>query len=144
MPSPQVLLWRLFGSPMPAHTMFGLPGAIAMSPTDIVATYGSETASQVVPLFLLRNTPPDALATKMMRGSDATASMSSTRRRRVAGPMCRQLDPPGQGRAAAGDGTGGAAPRPADICARQGWPSMTLAATATSRGGGADASMEGA
>jgi hypothetical protein len=38
-------------------------------------------------LFRLLNTPPDALATKMMRGSDATASMSSTRPPNAAGPM---------------------------------------------------------
>jgi hypothetical protein len=64
-----------------------LLGAIAMSPTDIVAKNGSDTASQVVPLLLLRNTPPDALATNMTRGSDATASMSSTRPPNDAGPI---------------------------------------------------------
>ena len=48
----------------------------------------SNTGSQVVPLFLLRNTPPDADATKMMRGSLGTASMSSTRPPNAAGPMC--------------------------------------------------------
>ncbi len=53
----------MFGSPIPAQTIRGSPGAIAISPTDIVATYGSDTAVHVVPRFVLRKMPPDALAT---------------------------------------------------------------------------------
>src|SRR4051794_20181452 len=68
-PSPHVELWRLLGSPVPAHTMRGLLGAIAMSPIDNVLPNLSKTASQVVPLFLLRKIPPDAVPTKIVRGS---------------------------------------------------------------------------
>src|SRR6185503_10187277 len=65
--------------------------AMAMSPIESVFAYRSKTGCQVVPLFVLRKTPPDAVPTKMMRGSLGTASMSSTRPPNAAGPMWRQL-----------------------------------------------------
>jgi hypothetical protein len=47
--------------------------AMAMSPIESVEPKRSNTASQVVPLFRLRNTPPAALPTKIVRGSSASA-----------------------------------------------------------------------
>src|SRR6266850_452463 len=59
-PSPHDELCRLFGSPVPTHTMDGSDGAIAMSP--IVDTLSlSNTGSQVVPLLVVFQTPPDAV-----------------------------------------------------------------------------------
>src|SRR5687767_1531698 len=115
---------------MPAQTMFGLLGASAISPTDIVAKYGSETAVHVVPLFVVRNTPPDALATKMMRGVPGTASMSSTRPPNDAGPICRQLVALGHGTATAARGSGSGAAVRAGCCASVSPAQTTHSATA--------------
>src|SRR6266478_1152224 len=58
-PSPQDELCRLLGSPVPTHTTEESDGAIAMSP--IVDTLSlSNTDSQVVPLFVVFQTPHDA------------------------------------------------------------------------------------
>src|SRR5439155_12273650 len=54
-PSPQEELWRLFGSPVPTHTIEGSDGAIAMSP--IVDTPSlSNIGSHVVPLLVVFQT----------------------------------------------------------------------------------------
>src|SRR2546427_13148904 len=65
-PSPHDELWRLFGSPVPTQTIEGSEGAMAISP--IVETRSlSKTASQVMPLFTVFQTPPDATPTKTMQ-----------------------------------------------------------------------------
>src|SRR5688500_13108585 len=116
---------------MPAQTMRGLPGAIAMSPTDIVAKYGSETAVHVVPLFMLRNMPPEALATKMTLGLSGNASISSTRPPNEAGPMCRQLVAFGHGAATGVRGSGSGVFGRACCCACVSSAQMTHSAAAS-------------
>src|SRR5437660_5494250 len=87
-PSPQEELWRLFGSPVPTHTTAGSDGAIAMSP--IVDTPSlSNMGSQVVPLLVVFQTPPDAVPTYTMFGLLSTTAKSSIRPPIVAGPISR-------------------------------------------------------
>src|SRR6266513_60892 len=87
-PSPQEELCRLFGSPVPTHTTDGSEGAIAMSP--IVETPSlSNTGSQVVPLFVVFHTPPDAVPTYTMFGLLSTTAKSSMRPPITAGPISR-------------------------------------------------------
>src|SRR6266581_6984165 len=87
-PSPQDELCRLLGSPVPTHTTEGSDGAIAMSP--IVDTLSlSNTGSQVVPLFVVFHTPPDAVPTYTMLGLLSTTAKSSMRPPITAGPISR-------------------------------------------------------
>src|SRR5256714_11643404 len=87
-PSPQEELCRLFGSPVPTHTMDGSEGAIAMSP--IVETLSlSNIGSHVVPLFVVFHTPPEAVPTYTMFGLLSTTAKSSMRPPIVAGPISR-------------------------------------------------------
>jgi len=89
MPSPQVELCRLFASPVPTQTMPGSLGAIAMSPMDVDVPSRSKTGDHVVPLFVVRKTPPPAVPTKIVPGFPGTASMSSMRPPNEAGPIDR-------------------------------------------------------
>src|SRR3989441_3082196 len=87
-PSPQDELCRLLGSPVPTHTTEESDGAIAMSP--IVDTPSlSNTGSQVVPLFVVFHTPPDAVPTYTMFGLLSTTAKSSMRPPITAGPISR-------------------------------------------------------
>src|SRR5713226_2806249 len=87
-PSPQEELCRLFASPVPTHTTDGSDGAIAMSP--IVDTLSlSKIGSQVVPLFVVFQTPPEAVPTNTMFGLLSTTAKSSMRPPIVAGPISR-------------------------------------------------------
>src|SRR5258707_8953528 len=87
-PSPQEELCRLFGSPVPTHTTDGSDGTIAMSP--IVETFSlSNIGSQVVPLFVVFHTPPEAVPTYAMFGLLSTTAKSSMRPPIVAGPISR-------------------------------------------------------
>src|SRR2546427_605512 len=87
-PSPQEELWRLFGSPVPTHTIEGSDGAIAMSP--IVDTSSlSNIGSHVVPLLVVFQTPPEAVPTYTMFGLLSTTAKSSMRPPIVAGPISR-------------------------------------------------------
>src|SRR2546429_4120249 len=87
-PSPQEELWRLFGSPVPTHTIEGADGAIAMSP--IVDTSSlSNIGSHVVPLLVVFQTPPEAVPTYTMFGFLSTTAKSSMRPPMVAGPISR-------------------------------------------------------
>src|SRR5215468_9499381 len=88
MPSPQEELWRLLGSPEPTQTMEGSEGAIAMSPMVETPSL-SNTGSQVVPLFTVFQTPPEATPTKTMLGLDSTTAKSSMRPPMIAGPISR-------------------------------------------------------
>src|ERR1700741_1081157 len=87
-PSPQEELCRLLGSPVPTHTTDGSDGAIAMSP--IVDTLSlSNIGSHVVPLFVVFQTPPEAVPTYTMFGLLSTTAKSSMRPPIVAGPISR-------------------------------------------------------
>src|SRR5256886_5199481 len=87
-PSPQEELCRLFGSPVPTHTMDGSEWAIAMSP--IVETLSlSNIGSHVVPLFVVFHTPPEAVPTYTTFGLLSTTAKSSMRPPIVAGPISR-------------------------------------------------------
>src|SRR5882724_11591636 len=87
-PSPHDELCRLFGSPVPTHTTAGSDGAMAMSP--IVETLSlSNIGSQVVPLFVVFHTPPEAVPTYTMLGLLSTTAKSSMRPPIVAGPISR-------------------------------------------------------
>src|SRR6266851_6272362 len=87
-PSPQEELCRLFGSPVPTQTTEGSEGARAMSP--MVETLSlSNIGSQVVPLFVVFHTPPEAAPTYTMLGLLSTTAKSSIRPPIVAGPSSR-------------------------------------------------------
>src|SRR5229473_301787 len=87
-PSPQEELCRLFGSPVPTQTTEGSEGARAMSP--MVETLSlSNIGSQVVPLFVVFHTPPEAVPTYTMLGLLSTTAKSSMRPPIVAGPSSR-------------------------------------------------------
>src|SRR5438105_15850813 len=87
-PSPQDELCRLFGSPLPTQTIEGSDGAMAISP--IVETPSlSKTGSQVVPLFVVFHTPPEAVPTYTMFGLLSTTAKSSMRPPITAGPISR-------------------------------------------------------
>src|SRR6266567_9635587 len=87
-PSPQEELWRLFGSPVPTHTIDGSDGATAMSP--IVETPSlSKIGSHVVPLLVVFHTPPEAVPTYTMFGLLSNTAKSSMRPPIVAGPISR-------------------------------------------------------
>src|SRR6266849_9927221 len=87
-PSPHEELCRLFGSPVPTHTTAGSDGEMAMSP--IVETLSlSNIGSQVVPLFVVFHTPPEAVPTYTMLGLLSTTAKSSMRPPIVAGPSSR-------------------------------------------------------
>src|SRR5439155_22205303 len=88
MPSPQEELWRLLGSPEPTQTIEGSDGAMAMSPMVETASL-SKRGSQVVPLFTVFQTPPEATPTKTILGFDSTTAKSSMRPPMTAGPISR-------------------------------------------------------
>src|SRR5713226_6418186 len=87
-PFPHDELCRLFGSPVPTHTIDGSDGAIAMSP--MVETPAlSNTGSHVVPLLVVFHTPPEATPTNTMFGLLSTTAKSSMRPPITAGPSSR-------------------------------------------------------
>src|ERR1041385_3387916 len=88
MPSPQEELWRLLGSPVPTHTTDGSEGAMAISPMVDTPSL-SKTGSQVVPLLVVFQTPPDATPTYTIFGLLSTAAKSSMRPPITAGPISR-------------------------------------------------------
>jgi hypothetical protein len=59
---PQATLLRGLLSPVPIQTMSGLEGAMATSPIEAVEP-PSKTQAQVVPLFVVFQTPPEAAPT---------------------------------------------------------------------------------
>src|SRR5713226_3530103 len=87
-PSPHEELWRLLGSPVPTHTTEGSDGAMAMSPI-LESLSLSKIGSQVVPLFVVFQTPPAAVPTYTMFGLLSTTAKSSMRPPIVAGPISR-------------------------------------------------------
>src|SRR5437016_14341589 len=87
-PSPQEELCRLFGSPVPTHTIDGSDGAIAMSPI-VDTSSSSNIGSHVVPLLVVFQTPPEAVPTYTVFGLLSTTAKSSVRPPIVAGPISR-------------------------------------------------------
>src|SRR5260370_8540819 len=77
-PSPQEELCRLLGSPVPTHTIDGSDGAIAMSPM-VETLCLSNIGSHVVPLFVVFQTPPQAVPPYTMFGLLSTTAKSSMR-----------------------------------------------------------------
>src|SRR5689334_16341744 len=88
MPSPHEELCRLLGSPLPTQTTEGSDGAMAMSPTVETPSL-SKTGSQVVPLFVVFQTPPEAVPTYTMFGLLSTTAKSSMRPPITAVPISR-------------------------------------------------------
>src|SRR5690242_5595432 len=88
MPSPHEELCRLLGSPLPTQTTEGSDGAMAMSPTVETPSL-SKTGSQVVPLFVVFQTPPEAVPTYTIFGLLSTTAKSSMRPPITAGPISR-------------------------------------------------------
>src|SRR5580704_1516776 len=87
-PSPHEELCRLFGSPVPTHTTVGTDGATAISP--MVETLSlSKIGSQVVPLFVVFHTPPEAVPTYTIFGLLSTTAKSSILPPITAGPISR-------------------------------------------------------
>src|SRR5262249_8564142 len=78
----------LLGSPVPIQTMEGSDGAIAMSPMVETPSL-SKTGSQLVPLFVVFQTPPEAVPTYTMLGLPSTTAKSSMRPPITAGPISR-------------------------------------------------------
>src|SRR6266851_291926 len=87
-PSPQEELCLLLDSPVPTQTTEGSEGAMAMSPM-VETLCLSKTGSQVVPLFVVFQTPPEAVPTYTMFGLLSTTAKSSMRPPIVAGPISR-------------------------------------------------------
>ena len=73
---------------MPMYTIDGSDGAMAMSPT-LELGRRSVTGVQVMPPLTVLKTPPAAVPTYMIRGSDSTTAISSMRPPGFAGPMFR-------------------------------------------------------
>src|SRR6185503_13717411 len=61
-PPPHEELCRLFCSPVPAQMIRGSPATIARSP-NVLSGNPSKIGAQNVPLFVVFQMPPDALAT---------------------------------------------------------------------------------
>src|SRR2546421_11628357 len=114
MPLPHDELLREFPSPVPTQTIFGLFWETATEPVEATGCL-SKIGSHVVPLFVVRRTPPVPTATKTVYGSFSTTAKSATRPPMFAGPMERQRSglvssaPAGAGVPVAGAAGAGAA-----------------------------------
>ena len=53
----------MFASPVPSQTVSGADGATATAPIDIIASTPSKTGDHEMPLFMLFQSPPLAVAT---------------------------------------------------------------------------------
>src|SRR6267143_1586532 len=87
-PSPHDELCRLFGSPVPTHTIAGSEGATVTSPMVETPSL-SNTGSHVVPALVVFQTPPEAVPTYTVLGLDSTTAKSSIRPPMMAGPSSR-------------------------------------------------------
>src|SRR5258708_12647172 len=90
MPLPHEELLREFPSPVPTQTIFGLFCDTATEPVEATACL-SNTGCQVVPLFVVRSTPPVPTATKIVYGSFSLTAKSAMRPPMFAGPMARHF-----------------------------------------------------
>src|SRR5713226_1084957 len=87
-PLPHDELCRLFGSPVPTHTIAGSEGATVTSPMVETPSL-SNTGSHVVPALVVFQTPPEAVPTYTVLGLDSTTAKSSIRPPMMAGPSSR-------------------------------------------------------
>src|SRR3954466_10639932 len=93
MPSPYDTELRVHDSPVPAHTVFGFFGSMAMAPIDCTGCL-SKTGLNVVPPFTHFHTPPLAAPTySVMRFASCTASIAAMRPDIAAEPMLRAPRP---------------------------------------------------
>src|SRR5215212_5463658 len=90
MPLPHDELLRLLPSPVPAHTSFGLFCETATEPTEATDSL-SNTPAHVVPLFVVRSTPPVPTPTNIVYGVFSTTAKSEMRPPMLAGPMARHF-----------------------------------------------------
>src|SRR6185369_10971021 len=129
MPFPHDELLREFPSPVPTQTIFGLFCETATEPVDATASL-SKTPCHVVPLLVVRRTPPVPTAAKIVYGSFSFTAKSAMRPPMFAGPTERHFS----GLVSSGDGAGA-------IAAAGAGALVTLVAvawlpSAGSRGGG--------
>src|SRR3954467_13177106 len=89
MPFPHDELLREFPSPVPTQTIFGLFCETATEPVEATGSL-SNTGCHVVPLFVVRNTPPVPTAAKIVYGSFSLTAKSAMRPPMFAGPIARQ------------------------------------------------------
>src|SRR5437016_5461813 len=87
-PSPYDTEFRGFASPVPTHTIFGSDCDTATSPIDTVASW-SNWCVKVVPWLVVFKSPPEAVATKYVVGSDSTTAIAVMRPLMFAGPIAR-------------------------------------------------------
>src|SRR4051812_44088287 len=89
-PPPGSIVLRVFGSPVPAQTMFVSVGAIASTPIEMT-DLSSNTGRQVTPLFVVFQMPPAAAATKTVFDGPGMPTTSESRPMKLAGPTVRHL-----------------------------------------------------
>src|ERR1039458_7741815 len=92
MPAPASIVFRELGSPVPAHTCCVSDGAIASMPIEITRL-SSNSGRHVMPLFMVFQIPPPAVATKSVFDGPGMPTMSDERPSKLAGPSCRHLMP---------------------------------------------------
>src|ERR1019366_7618695 len=92
MPAPASIVFREFGSPVPAHTCCVSDGAIASMPMEITRL-SSKTGRHVMPLFIVFQIPPPAVATNSVFDGPGIPTMSDERPSKLAGPSSRHFMP---------------------------------------------------
>src|ERR1019366_2599872 len=92
MPAPASIVFREFGSPVPAHTCCVSDGAIASMPMEITRL-SSKTGRHVMPLFMVFQMPPPAVATKSVFDGPGIPTISDERPSKLAGPSWRHFMP---------------------------------------------------
>src|SRR5688572_10140463 len=90
MPSPQPTCRPLTFSPVPTQITSGLVGSIEISPIEYEG-WSSKTALQVVPAFVVFQTPPEPAATYQVLRSRGCTAISAIRPLMMAGPMLLSL-----------------------------------------------------
>src|SRR3954463_1757884 len=91
-PPPGSIVLRVFGSPVPAQTMFVSVGAMASTPIEIT-DLSSKTGRHVTPLFVVFQIPPAAAATNTVLDGPGIPTTSDSRPMKFAGPTVRHLKP---------------------------------------------------
>src|SRR5258708_21883576 len=92
MPGGGWMVFRVFGSPVAAQTMFVSEGAIASMPMEMIGL-SSKTGRQVTPLFVVFQMPPAAAATNIVFDGLGMPTTSDSRPMKFAGPTVRQRKP---------------------------------------------------
>src|SRR5215467_2174268 len=86
------MVFREFGSPVPAHTCIVSLGAMASMPIEMTR-WLSKTGRQVTPLFVDFQMPPAAAAAKNVLDGDGIPVTSEMRPIVFAGPIFRHRNP---------------------------------------------------